>query len=1517
MIKINPIQKFVLDVKFVGINQSNNFLFDKLSNLSNSNLIPFLSKLFDDEFLNALHFEFGKIEIDLGVISYDKFENTFFELFKKAIKEQFKDIINTSVSNSNNTFNLKDNVSNNLELIKYYLLNGRLPWWVSKLPNKNIISTIEDFINSNPNVFKSLILELGQNENVRKRFVYSLPEYIIKKLIVILEPTDFDYIFSYHTSALSLNKTENIIKEPENSFSKALWFYILSYLIQNQSSQFQKKQFLKRNLESIATFYNTDYFNLLELLFLSSLEFHLTQTNAFYDFIKDIQFIFKEEIERGNNINKVKPLTSKKYIEHFQDKISFKNKKLLNLENDFDEDLFIITYYLKYGSLHEDYKFYTIDGLKNIFHKLYIKNPHLVKIVLLNISISYETSKRLFTILNKLNYLFAIDLIIKNNTGTTINVIHKSFIQLLISQAKSTAILLSDDFKFHLLQLVYHSKNPITFKDLLSFYIFKVAKTYNISISDTYSIYVNDLKVKVNLEILNKLGDLNELEITKSYTDSFKREFDSNSEFKDVSVFNLLQFIIEYNYIPWWGKDLYNSGIHQLIDELFNTNRESLFLLLKKESISSHTRFRLLKIIGIEKTEIILLSLLDNDAINIYQYFKEFNFNYLQINKINLFNTLWEILHINSYSKIDSNKFISEFILYFNSLSNESTSLIYNTILSNATINLPSTLSNKLYQYINKKVTYNYILFNKKILFNNLNNDLKLILINENFNYTILENFIILNFKPELELNIINIQKNAALLLSELLFKGVKPTTIANNTNFNINTLIFHLFDYLFTFNKSELYNILIDFNLFKNEYKFIVFDWVFHSEKDSLNNFIIETIYPLIEDIQFLLIKGNISTTSIIYNNETDIELISIKINSVLKIQKSFSLNDIYEQYQINLIKYLNNGFEDKSINNEDEVLMFLTISIYNKGQKYLLDIFNSSFPDISYKNKIVSLFSNANNIRDRQIYYLLLRSIDAYTINSTTNNSIFYLNSNNAISNEFTDIKEIKPLYEIFDIKITDVNNVTSNVVSIYSNTIQGYLIQLNRPTLFNSMTNDEWIHYLKLMIEELTNISPSSFKNIISNPNNDLQNLIFIFSLFNATGSNIYLIIRNIFIDFFNFYITKLFKDLEIDINLISKIQFKDWIFNSLLSNKKLEITILLNSKFYTHLDKIDTNLLFTESNKTDSVFNSTILKIFFNILNDSFVDLQEQKQFQIILNEYHLRNITDLSSESHILFYIDKLIIHIYNYNNTYTSNYLSIINQHIQSLSISQPIQLIKILDYFILKSDKYNSFNTSNIITNNSINELSSSINNDIDVIKKQYIKEQKKLQEKAFKENLIFSATSNSEEQLLNEPIYINNVGLVLFNLFIPTYFSRLNLLNIDGDFKDEASKYKAVHLLQILVSDAQYEEHDLVFNKVLCNLPIIEPIPMDIIISDQEKELSNELLAVFIQRWDKMKNSSVEHLRAAFFMRDGRLILKEDGWYLTVEKRGYDLILQTLPWSFGVTKFKWMSKTLNTEWI
>jgi len=173
-------------------------------------------------------------------------------------------------------------------------------------------------------------------------------------------------------------------------------------------------------------------------------------------------------------------------------------------------------------------------------------------------------------------------------------------------------------------------------------------------------------------------------------------------------------------------------------------------------------------------------------------------------------------------------------------------------------------------------------------------------------------------------------------------------------------------------------------------------------------------------------------------------------------------------------------------------------------------------------------------------------------------------------------------------------------------------------------------------------------------------------------------------------------------------------------------------------------------------------------------------------------------------------------------------------------------------------------------------------------------------------------------KDNLMNskDTIYISNAGLVLLNPFFATYFIRLGMMK-DGKFIDIDTQHRAVHLLQYLVNnEEQSPEHTLVLNKILCNVPIAEAIPLGITITENEKQVSADLLKAVTERWEKMQNTSIPGFQASFLQRSGALLYKDDAWHLRVEQRGYDVLLQTLPWNIGMIKTPWMDNFLYVEW-
>lgn len=162
---------------------------------------------------------------------------------------------------------------------------------------------------------------------------------------------------------------------------------------------------------------------------------------------------------------------------------------------------------------------------------------------------------------------------------------------------------------------------------------------------------------------------------------------------------------------------------------------------------------------------------------------------------------------------------------------------------------------------------------------------------------------------------------------------------------------------------------------------------------------------------------------------------------------------------------------------------------------------------------------------------------------------------------------------------------------------------------------------------------------------------------------------------------------------------------------------------------------------------------------------------------------------------------------------------------------------------------------------------------------------------------------------------ISIHNAGLVILNPFLVTLFSRLNYLE-KGTFVNSETQLRAAQLLTYLITgDTVLKEANLGLNKVLCGLADSTLFPVHFFPTEKETAVTESCLTAVLQQWDKLKNTSLQGFRESFLKRDGELFITEATSKLHIEKRGYDVLLQTIPWQISTIKLPWMEKMLTVE--
>ncbi|MEC4678932.1 MAG: contractile injection system tape measure protein, partial [Nitrospirota bacterium] len=166
------------------------------------------------------------------------------------------------------------------------------------------------------------------------------------------------------------------------------------------------------------------------------------------------------------------------------------------------------------------------------------------------------------------------------------------------------------------------------------------------------------------------------------------------------------------------------------------------------------------------------------------------------------------------------------------------------------------------------------------------------------------------------------------------------------------------------------------------------------------------------------------------------------------------------------------------------------------------------------------------------------------------------------------------------------------------------------------------------------------------------------------------------------------------------------------------------------------------------------------------------------------------------------------------------------------------------------------------------------------------------------------------------DETIHLENAGLVIAAPYLERFLTLLDLTEGQA-FKSPEAARRAVHLLQFLVNEqTDSPEYELVLNKILCGVKAGIPIEREIVITAHEIEAAEGLLQGMITNWKQIGKTSLQGFRESFLQREGVLHRKGDDWELQVEAKGFDILLDYIPWSFSVVKLPWMQGVIHVKW-
>jgi hypothetical protein len=190
-------------------------------------------------------------------------------------------------------------------------------------------------------------------------------------------------------------------------------------------------------------------------------------------------------------------------------------------------------------------------------------------------------------------------------------------------------------------------------------------------------------------------------------------------------------------------------------------------------------------------------------------------------------------------------------------------------------------------------------------------------------------------------------------------------------------------------------------------------------------------------------------------------------------------------------------------------------------------------------------------------------------------------------------------------------------------------------------------------------------------------------------------------------------------------------------------------------------------------------------------------------------------------------------------------------------------------------------------------------------------------IDDKAVQEPVRSSEKHNPEIINSDESYFIENAGIVLLYPFIGRLFKEQELLSSENVFADHRLQLEACYLLQyIATGNPEIMEYDLLLNKILCGYPEDAPVSRTWLPEKADPDKADIFLREIIEQFPRIGIATPAGLRNSFLLRSGKLIEEELNWILYVERKSWDMLLDSLPYPLSIIKLPWMIKPLYVQW-
>ncbi|TQF13969.1 hypothetical protein FJV41_21100 [Myxococcus llanfairpwllgwyngyllgogerychwyrndrobwllllantysiliogogogochensis] len=238
----------------------------RLSDFNRKRLLAIIEQVFDSVDVPGLHLRIDRLDVDLGTVPLDNFEQVVEERLTERLREVVEQAVHARRVAPAEGEQPRTEAEVRLELLEHYLLHGTLPYWAPRGAGFSFGALFAEVARSDPEALVVLVGRHASMGRVIDRLVLQLDQRSLERLITLLEPKHAALLIDYIISLQALHRVEPVLPLSERGLSRLLWSLTLTYLVKEAGSQFNRKSALKQLLEGVAESQGLEYPELLTTL---------------------------------------------------------------------------------------------------------------------------------------------------------------------------------------------------------------------------------------------------------------------------------------------------------------------------------------------------------------------------------------------------------------------------------------------------------------------------------------------------------------------------------------------------------------------------------------------------------------------------------------------------------------------------------------------------------------------------------------------------------------------------------------------------------------------------------------------------------------------------------------------------------------------------------------------------------------------------------------------------------------------------------------------------------------------------------------------------------------------------------------------------------------------------------------------------------------------------------------------------------------------------------------------------